>query len=40
MLDTIYHMTIKYLNILGVKTLKLCHYVCNVVMDVITRQHY
>ena len=31
MLDSIYHMT----NTSGVKTLKFCHYVRNVVMDVI-----
>ena len=33
MLDPIYHMT----NLIsGVKTLKFCHYIRNVVMDVIT----
>ena len=31
MLDSIYHMT----NTSGVKTLQFCHYVRNVVMDVI-----
>ena len=37
-LDSIYHMTLKILNkrISGVKTLYFCHYVCNVVVDVIT----
>ena len=38
MLDFIYHMTLRLLwNLIsGVKTLKLRHYVRNVVMDVIT----
>ena len=38
MLDSIYHMTLKLLRniISAVKTLYFCHYVRNVVMDVIT----
>ena len=38
MLDSIYHMTlILFLNLISaVKALKFCHYVRNVVMDVIT----
>ena len=38
MLDSIYHMTLRILlNLISsVKTLYLCHYVCNVVMGVIT----
>ena len=38
MLDSIYPMTLKsFLSpIFGVKTLRFCHYVPNVVMDVIT----
>ena len=37
-LDSIYHMTLRILQdlISDVKTLLFCHYVCNVVMDVIT----
>ena len=37
MLDSIYHMTLRLLlNLIsGVKTLQFCHYVRNVVMDVI-----
>ena len=36
MLDSIYHMTNTRNLISGVKTLYFCHYVRNVVMDVIT----
>ena len=38
MLDSIYHMTLRLLRnlISAVKTLTFCHYVCNVVMDIIT----
>ena len=38
MLDSIYQMTLKLLSniISAVKTLYFCHYVCKVVMDVIT----
>ena len=36
MLDYIYHMTNSLNLISGVKTLEFCHYVRNVVMDVIT----
>ena len=37
MLDSIYHMTLRFLwnPITAVKTLYFCHYVRNVVMDVI-----
>ena len=36
MLDSIYHMTNTLKIILGVKTLLFCHYVRNIVMDIIT----
>ena len=38
MIESIYHMTLRLLlNLISaVKTLYFCHYVCNVVMDVIT----
>ena len=38
MLDSIYHMALRlFWNLISaVKTLYFCHYVCNVVMDVIT----
>ena len=38
MLDSIYHMTLRILRnlISGVEMLQFCHYVHNVVMDVIT----
>ena len=36
MFDSIYHMTNTLKLISGVKTLLFCHYVCNVVTDVIT----
>ena len=36
MLDSIYHMTNTLKSHSGVKTLSFCHYVRNVVMDVIT----
>ena len=38
MLDSIYHigLTLFSNHIFGVKTLKICHYICNIVMDVIT----
>ena len=38
MLDTIYHMTLRLLRklISGVKKISFGHYVCNVIMDVIT----
>ena len=37
MLDSIYHMTLRLLRnlISAIKTLKFCHHVCNVVMEVI-----
>ena len=38
MLGSIYHMTLRLLKILisGVKKLRFCHYVCNVIMDIIS----
>ena len=38
MLASFYHMTLKLLKnlIFGVKTLRLCHLLCNVIMDIIT----
>ena len=38
MLDSIYHMTLKLLKnqICGVKNIKICHILRNIVMDVIT----
>ena len=38
MLDSIYHMTLRLLSklVYAMKTFSFCHYVCNVVMDVIT----
>ena len=38
MFDPIYHMTLKLLknHIFGVKTLRICHLLSNVIMDVIT----
>ena len=38
MLDSIYHMTLRLLSnlISAVKTLYFCHYVRNIVMDIIT----
>ena len=38
MLDSIYHMTLKFLknHILGVKMSRICHLLCNIIMDVIT----
>ena len=38
MLDTFYHMTLKLLknHFFGLKTSRLCHLLCNVIMDVIT----
>ena len=38
MLDSIHHMTLELIKnrIFGVKTLRFCHLLCNVIMDVIT----
>ena len=37
MLDYVYHMTLKLLlnHIFYVKMSRICHYVCNIVMDII-----
>ena len=41
MIDSIDRMTLKLLlnHIFGVKTSRFCHYVCNIVMDIMT-QHF
>ena len=38
MLDSIYHITSKLLknHFFGMKTSRLCHFLCNVIIDVIT----
>ena len=39
MLDSIYHMTLKILTFYSVKMSRFCHFLRNVIMDVITLRY-